>query len=93
MNFIINKQVIFQTHSSAQCINIRNKHHLHRSYANRSYFQKKYIYAGIKIFNSLPSSMTILKNEKAKLKAALRKYQQTHSLYSVNKFFTCKDDL
>ena len=41
INLIINKQVIFQTHSFAQCINIRNKHHLHRSYANRSYFQKK----------------------------------------------------
>jgi hypothetical protein len=87
MTLIINKQVIFQTYSSAQCINIRNKHHLHRSYANQSYFQKKYIYTGIKIFNSLPSSTTILKNEKVKFKAALRKYQHTHSLYSVNKFF------
>jgi len=93
MNLITNKQVIFQTHSFAQCINIRNKHHLHRSYANRSYFQKKHIYVGIKIFNCLPFSTTILKNEKAKCKAALRKCQHTHSLYPVNKFFTYKDDL
>ena len=40
MNLIINKQVIFQIHSSGQCINIRNMHHLHRSYANQSYFKK-----------------------------------------------------
>jgi hypothetical protein len=93
MNLIINKQVIFQTHSFAQCINIRYKHHLHRSYANRSYFQKKYIYVGVKIFNSLSFSMPILKNEKSKFKAALRKYQHTHSLYPVNKFFMYKDDL
>jgi len=29
----------------------------------------------------------------AKFKAALRKYLHTHSLYSVDEFFMCKDDL
>jgi len=39
-----------------------------------SCFQKSTFYAGIKIFNSLPPSVTILKNDKAKFKAAFRKY-------------------
>jgi hypothetical protein len=57
-------------------------------------FSKKNIfYAGIKIFNSLPSSVTILKNNKAKFKAALRKFLNTHSFYSVDKCFMYKDDL
>jgi len=37
-------------------------------------FQKSTFYAGIKIVNSLPPSVTILKNDKAKFKVALRKY-------------------
>jgi hypothetical protein len=38
-------------------------------------------------------SLTVLKNEKAKFKLALRKYLNTHCFYSVDEFFMCKDDL
>ena len=73
MSFIFNNQEIFQTNSSTHNINIRNKLHLHRPNDNLSCFQKSTFYVGIKIFNSLPPSVTILKNYKAKFKAALRK--------------------
>jgi len=74
MKFIINNQeIFFKTNSSIHNINTRNKHHLHRPNANLSYFQKRTYYAGIKIVNSLPPSVTILKNDKAKFKAPLRK--------------------
>jgi len=43
-----------------------------------------------KFFNSLPSSVTILKNDKAKFKATLRKYPHTHSFYSVYEFVWVK---
>jgi hypothetical protein len=42
--------------------------------------------------NTLPPSLTILKNDKAKYKAALGKYLHTHSFYSVDEIFMCKDD-
>jgi len=45
------------------------------------------------MFNNLPPSVTILKNDKAKFKAALRKYPRTHSFYCVYEFFICEDDL
>jgi len=45
------------------------------------------------MFNSLPPSGTILKNDKAKFTAALRKYLHTHFLYTVDEFFMCEDDL
>jgi hypothetical protein len=56
-------------------------------------FKKSIYYAGINIFNSLPPSLTVLKNDKAKFKAALRKYLYTNSFYSVDKIFRRKDDL
>jgi len=38
-----------------------------------------YTLAGIKIFYSLPHSVTVLKNDKAKFKAALRKCTHTRT--------------
>jgi len=35
----------------------------------------------------------ILKNDKAKFEAALRKYLHTHSFYSMDEIFMCRDDL
>ena len=94
VNFIIDNQEIFQKKNSSICtINTRNKHHLHRPNANLSCFQNSTFCAGIKLFNCLPPSVTILKNDKAKFRAALRKYLYTHCFYSVGEFFVCKDDL
>ena len=61
--------------------------HLHRPNANLHCFQKSTFYADIKISNSLPSSRTILKNDKVRFKAALRKYLNTHSIYSADELF------
>jgi hypothetical protein len=66
----------------------RNKHQLHRPIANLSCFQK----SGIKIFNSLPSSLTSLVNKKSQFKVALKRYLNTHSCYSVNEFLMFEND-
>ena len=39
---------------------------------NLSCCQKSTFYAGIKVFNSVPHSLTIFKNDKAKFKVALK---------------------
>jgi len=44
------------------------------------FFKKSTFCAGIKLF----SSVTILKNDKTKFKAALRKYLRTHCVYCVD---------
>jgi hypothetical protein len=75
INFITYNQEMFQTNPSIHDINTRNKHHLHRPNDNLSCFEKStgIFYDGIKFFNSLPPSVKILKNEKVKFQAALRK--------------------
>jgi len=92
MSFFIGNQEKFQTKSSVHNINTRNKHHFHRPVANLSCFQKGASYSGIRIFNSLPWSITNLKNEKTSFKVALKKFLNAHSFYSVDEFFTCADD-
>jgi len=37
--------------------------------------------------------VTVLKIDKAKFKAALRKYLHTHSFYPVDEYFMCKVEL
>jgi IS1 family transposase len=92
LSFIVNNQEKFQTNSSVHNINTRNKHHLHRPNANLSCFQKSTLYDAIRIYNSLPCSLTSLKKEKAKLKEALKIYLNTHSFYSIDEFFMCKNN-
>jgi hypothetical protein len=87
MNFFISNQEIFQTILSVHNINTRNKHQLHRPNTNLPCFQKSTFYTGIKMFNSLPPSVTVLKKDEVKFEAASRKYLYTHYFYSVDEFF------
>jgi hypothetical protein len=93
MSFNISNQEILQTNSFIHNITTRNKHHHRRPNANLYCFKKSTFYAGIKIFNGLPPSVTVLKNDKAKFKAALRKCLHTQLSYYVDEFFMCKGDL
>jgi hypothetical protein len=73
MSFTINNQEIFQTNSSKHNIITRNKHHL------QTYLVFKLVHSMLaKIFTSFPPTVTFLKNEKAKFKAAITKYRHTH---------------
>jgi hypothetical protein len=91
MTFIVNNQEFF-SNSSTHNINTGNKHHLRRPNANLSCFQRRTFYAGVKIVKTLPSSVIILKNDKAEYKAALRKQLHTHCFYCVDEVCMCKDD-
>jgi hypothetical protein len=86
MNFIVNNQEHFQTNSDIHSVNTRNKNQLHRPIANLSCFQKSAYYVGIKIFYSLPSSLTSLVNKMAQFEVALKRYLITYSFYSVDEF-------
>jgi hypothetical protein len=93
MNFFVNNQENFQANPSARNINTRNKHRLRRPIANLSCFQESAFYSGIRIFNSLPYSVTNHKNEKAQFKVALRRYLNAHCFYSVDDSRMCTDNL
>jgi plasmid replication initiation protein len=93
MNFLVDNLENFQTNSSVHCIETRNKDHFRRTIAKLSSFQKSAFYSGIRIFNSLTLTLINLKNERAKFKIALKRYLNTRSLYSVDEFVMCTDDL
>jgi hypothetical protein len=53
---------------------------------NHHVFKKSTFCAGTKIFNNLSHSLIILKNDKAKLKATLKKYWNTQFFSSEDEF-------
>ena len=65
-------------------------HRLLRPDANLSCFQRNTFCARIKIFKSLPLSVTILKYDMAKFKPPLTKLFHTHTFYSVEEFLCAK---
>jgi hypothetical protein len=79
MNFIIKSETF--SHSSIHNINTRNTRHLHRPNAKLSCFQINITYAGIKIFNSLPPSLTILREWQGKIQS--NQSSLTNSKYSL----------
>ena len=78
-----NCQDKFLTNSSVHSINTRNKHHLHRPIANLSCFQKGTSYSRIRIFNNLPHSTALLRNEKPQFKVALNIFLYMHTLFTL----------
>jgi hypothetical protein len=73
INFITNNEH-FQTNADVHNVDTRHKHYLHKTTANLSCFQKRAYYAGITIFNNLPSDLTSFMNEKAQFKIALKRF-------------------
>jgi hypothetical protein len=71
-------------------VNTRHKNYLHKPTANLSCFQKSMHYAGIKIFNTLPSDLKSLTNEKAWFQVALKWHLNTYSFYSFDEYLLSK---
>jgi hypothetical protein len=71
MTFVVDNLGSCQTNSIVHGLNTRNKTWLHRPIANLSCFHKGLPYAGIKIFNSLPTSISNLRRDKKQFKSAV----------------------
>jgi len=93
MNFIINRQENVHTDSSITMLIQEISIIFRDQMPTHLVFKKVHYYAGIKLFNSLPPSLTILMNNKAKLKATLRKYLNTQFFSSVDEFPMWEDDV
>jgi hypothetical protein len=91
MNFVINNQKFFeQIHlhtTQIQAISILFIDHMELHLV----FMKCFLCW--QQFSSSPPSVTVLKNDKTKFKAALRKYVHTHCFFCVDEYFMCKEDL
>jgi hypothetical protein len=85
IKFITNNEH-FQTNADVHSINTRHKHYLHKPAANLSCLQKSTYYAGIRIFNNLPSDIKSLRKKKHDLNSTKTILKCTHSTLLMNTY-------
>jgi hypothetical protein len=81
MNFITSNEENFHTDSSKTILILGISTTFIDQMPTHFVVKKGTFYAGIKMCNFLPPSLTILKNDKVKFKATLRKYIQCTVLF------------
>jgi hypothetical protein len=74
MLFIVDNQKDFLTNACVHSLDTRNKNHLSISVVSLSCVQKGVSYLGIKIFNSIPSSIESNRNKRKRFKNKLYKH-------------------
>jgi hypothetical protein len=86
MLFIIDNSNNFQTGLEIRGLHTRSKNYLFIPVANLTSVQKGITYSGIKIYNSLPSSILTHRSDRKNSKNELYRYLLNNSLYSVKEF-------
>jgi hypothetical protein len=85
MLFIIDNLNNFQTGLEIHGLHTRSKDHLYLSVTNLTSAQKGITYSGIKIFNSLPTSILNHRNDRKTFKNELYRYLLNNSCRIQNK--------
>jgi hypothetical protein len=67
-------------------ISTRRNDHLQLPITQSSSYQRGVFYSGVKLFNTMPSNISALKNDKNQFRFALRNYLQSNSVYSIDEF-------
>jgi hypothetical protein len=91
--FVVNNAKNFETTLLLHGINTRHKSQLHRPTANLTCTQKGVNCCSIRIFNSLPSNILKLQNDKSSFEVALRRYLTAHTFYFLDSFFSRSQDI
>jgi cupin superfamily acireductone dioxygenase involved in methionine salvage len=64
MTFVVNNFGKFQTNNSVYMISTRRNDHLHIPITHLSSYQRGVYYSGVKLFKTMPSNISALKNDK-----------------------------
>jgi hypothetical protein len=86
MTFVVNKFDKIQRNNSVHTINTRSNDQLHISITHLSSYQRRVYYSGVKLFNTLPTNISVLKNDKNQFSIVLRSYLLRNSFYSIDEF-------
>jgi hypothetical protein len=86
--FVVNNRDQFFINSEIRSINTGHGSNLHLPLANLHIYQKGVHYSGVKIFNSLPSSIKNFMIIQRNLKWFLKKFLYINSFYSLDEYYS-----
>ena len=90
--FVIKNKELFRSNQNIHSIDTRSNMNLHLPICNLTVFQKGVYFSGVKLFNHLPPHIKSLSNEVCSLKPALKKFPHSHSFYTIDEYFNCKNE-
>jgi hypothetical protein len=91
LTFVVNKRNLFLDNTELYKIKTRNSYKLHPPLFHLTKYQKGVHYAGIRVFNHLPTSIKSIANEIKVFKKTLQKFLLDNSFYSMEEFFNFKE--
>jgi SNF2 family DNA or RNA helicase len=86
MTFVVNNCDKFLLNNSIYTIGTRNNDHFHAPVSRLLSYQRVVYYSGIKLFNVLPNSISMLRTDKNQFKIALKRYLQRSTFYCIDEF-------
>ena len=91
--FVVNNRNLFLDNGELYTIKTRNSYNLHPPLSHLTKYQKGIYYAGIRIFNHLPTSIKSIANETKELKKALKWFLLVNSFYSMDEFLIIRNNV
>ena len=89
--FVMKNKELFRSNQNIHSIDTRSNMKLHLPICNLTVFQKGVYFSGVKLFDHLPPHIKSLSNEVCSLKPALKKFPHSHSFYTIDEYFNCKN--
>jgi hypothetical protein len=89
--FIINNRNLFFDNAELYTIKTMNSYNLHPLLFHLTKYQKGLHYAGVRVFNHLPTRIKSISNETKLFKMTLKKFLLENSFYSMDEFFNFKE--
>jgi hypothetical protein len=89
--FIVNNRNLFLGNAELYMIKTRNSLNLHPPLLHLTKYQKGIYYAGIRVFNHLPTFIKRIADDKKVFKKTLKRFLLDNSCYSLDEFFNFKE--
>jgi hypothetical protein len=87
---VVNNRNLFLDNAELCTIKTRNSYNLHSPLSHITKYQKGVHYAGIMVFNNLPTSIKCIANKTKTFKKTLKKFLLDNSFYSIDEYFNFK---
>ena len=89
--FLVNNRNLFLDNAELHTTKTRNSNNLHPPLSHLTKYQNGVHYAGIRVFNHLPTSIKSTVNETKVFKKTLKRFLLDNSFYSMDEFFNFKE--
>jgi hypothetical protein len=91
--FVVKSKDSFKTNSDIHSFNTRFNHDIHIPVANLAIFKKGVWYSGTKIYNHLSPALKQLSHDVFKFKTALKRFLLANAFYTLEEYYSWKQEL